>query len=359
MRKTKKIKVGNVEIGGDSPVVVQSMTNTKTSNVQDTVNQILSLQDAGCEIIRLTVNTEEAARSLPEIKSNVKIPIIADIHFNYKLAIQAFEFGADGIRINPGNIGSEKNLAKIIDCAKMHNGAIRVGINSGSLEKELLKKYGTPCSDALVESAIKWIDKFEKRGFYNLKVSLKSSSVVDTISAYEKFSQISDYPLHVGITEAGYGLRGIIKSSVGIGVILSKGIGDTIRVSLTGDPKEEVFVAWEILKSLGLRFRGPDIISCPTCGRTEIDVEKIAKIVEKEVREEKAYFKIAVMGCVVNGPGEAKDADIGIAGGENLGVIFKKGKVVKKVYGEGNLIDEFLFQLRDFIRSKKKEDEVR
>ncbi len=355
---TKKIYVGSVDIGGLAPVRVQSMTNTNTEDIDATVEQITRLQDAGCEIIRVTVNTEKAAKALPQILDQISIPLIADIHFNYKLAIMAVEQGAHAIRINPGNIGPEKNLDKIVDCCKSNSAVIRVGINSGSLEKDLLKKYGHATPEALVESALRWISRIEKRNFSNLKVSLKSSSVLDTVTAYEQFSEVSDYPLHVGITEAGFGVRGIVKSSVGIGLILAKGIGDTIRISLTGDPVEEVFVAWEILKSLGLRYKGPDIISCPTCGRTRINIEKIAKIIENEVKNETLYFKIAVMGCVVNGPGEAKEADIGLAGGEDLGVIFKKGKVIKKVDGEDRLIEEFIKELRAYIKSLKKEEQL-
>lgn len=357
-KPTKKIFVGSVDVGGLAPIRVQSMTNTNTEDIEATVEQIARLQNVGCEIIRVTVNTENAAKALSKIIDQISIPLIADIHFNYKLAIMALEHGAHGIRINPGNIGPEENLDKIVDCCKANSAAIRIGINSGSLERDLLKKYGSSNPKALVESAIRWINRFEKRNFFNLKVSLKSSSVLNTVSAYEQFSNISNYPLHVGITEAGFGMRGVVKSSVGIGLILSKGIGDTIRVSLTGDPVEEVLVAWEILKSLGLRYRGPEIISCPTCGRTKIDIENIAKIVETEVRNESLYFKIAVMGCVVNGPGEAKEADIGLAGGEDLGVIFKKGEVVKKVYGEHRLIEEFKKELRGFIESLKKEEQV-
>ncbi len=344
-RKTKQIKVGDVSIGGDAPIRVQSMTNTITADVEATSAQIQQLEQVGCEIVRVAVNNIDAALSLPKIKQHINIPIIADIHFDYKLAIVAVENGADGIRINPGNIGDDKRLKKIVDACKLHRVPIRVGVNSGSVEKDLIKKYRGPKPEALVESALRWIEKMESMNFFDMKVSLKSSSVMDTIKSYTLFSEKSDYPLHVGVTEAGPSIRGSAKSGVGIGIILSKGIGDTIRVSLTGDPVQEIIVAWEILRSLNIRRRGVEIISCPTCGRTEIDVQALANEVEKLFLKISSPVKVAVMGCVVNGPGEAKEADIGIAGGKELGIIFKKGKVVKKVYGMENLMKEF----REFL----------
>ena len=353
-RSTKKIFVGNVDIGGDAPIRVQSMTNTITEDIDGTTSQIKKLEKVGCELVRVAVNSKEAAHAIPFIKEKINIPLIADIHFDYRLAILAVENGADGIRINPGNIGSENKLDKIIEACAKKNIPIRLGVNSGSLEKDLLKKYNGPVPEAMVESAIRWIAKFEKRNFYNLKISLKSSSVMDTILAYTEFSKRSDYPLHVGITEAGPYLRGTVKSSVGIGILLSRGIGDTIRVSLTGDPEKEVIVAWEILRSLELRKRGPEIISCPTCGRTKVNILRIVQEVEEFLKGIEYPFKVAIMGCVVNGPGEAKEADIGIAGGENLGVIFKKGKVIKKVYGEDNLIMEFKTELSKYISQLNK-----
>ncbi len=351
-KKTKKIFVGDVDIGGYAPVRVQSMTNTETTNIKDTVTQIKGLEEVGCEIIRVAVNTEEAASAIRSIKKEISIPLIADIHFNHRLAVLAAKNGADGIRINPGNIGGPDKLDMIISTCKDKDIPIRIGVNSGSLEKKLLKKHHGPTPSAMVESALNWISYFEQRNFFNLKVSLKSSSVEDTIAAYLEFSKKSDYPVHIGVTEAGPLIRGTVKSSVGLGLILSHGIGDTIRVSLTGDPKTEIKVAYEILRSLGLRYRGPDIISCPTCGRTKIDILKIVNEVEEFIKNIKTNFKIAIMGCVVNGPGEAREADIGLAGGEDLGVIFKKGKVIKKIYGQDKLIQEFKLEIENFIKER-------
>ncbi len=352
-RPTHKIFIGSVDIGGDAPIRVQSMTNTDTRDIASTTVQIKQLEKAGCEIIRVAAYNMEAAKALSEIKKQISIPLIADIHFDYKLALESIKRGADAIRINPGNIGGEKGLNMIIDACKEHNIPIRIGVNSGSIEKHLLRKYKGPCARAMVESALGKILLFEKRGFYNLKISLKSSSIADTIEAYEEFSSRSSYPLHIGITEAGGILTGTVKSSVGLGILLYKGIGDTLRVSLTGDPLHEIRVCWEILRSLGIRERGPEIISCPTCGRTRIDIISIVREIEDYLRDVPQVFKVAIMGCVVNGPGEAREADIGLAGGDDMGVIFKKGKVIKKIYGQKKLIREFKKELSLFLTNKK------
>ena len=349
-KKTKVIKVGNVIIGGDNPIIVQSMTNTPTSNISKTVSQIKKLEKAGCEIVRVSTPDEESCLSLKKIKDKVNIPIIADIHFNYKLAILAIENGADGIRINPGNIGSKNRIKKIVDCAKLHNIPIRVGVNSGSIKNDILKKYNGPTVDALVESCVENVKMIEDMNFYNIKISLKSSDVLVTIEAYKRISEIFDYPLHIGITEAGTLKSGTIKSSVGLGILLYLGIGDTIRVSLTGDPVEEVYVAYKILDSLNIRKRGIEIISCPTCARTEIPVIKLAEKIEKKLKYIKKHIKIAVMGCIVNGPGEAKEADIGLAGSKKYGVIFEKGKIIQRVPFE-KLEKEFFDYLDVYLKN--------
>ncbi len=349
-RPTRKIFIGGVDIGGDAPIRVQSMTNTPTRDIRATVEQIHLLEKAGCELIRVAVNELEAARAIPQIKKEIEIPLIADIHFDHKLAIEAVKNGADAIRINPGNIGNIHHLERIIEVCREREVPIRIGVNSGSVEKVFLKKYGGPTPDAMVESALQKIAFFESRGFSLLKVSLKSSSIEDTIHAYERFSALSDYPLHIGVTEAGPLLPGTVKSSLGLGILLYKGIGDTIRVSLTGDPIDEIRVCWEILRGLGIRQRGPEIISCPTCGRTQIDIIKIVEEIEDYLQDVSQVFKVAIMGCVVNGPGEAREADIGLAGGRDLGVIFKKGRVIKKVQGEKDLLREFKRELARFLR---------
>lgn len=320
------------------------MTNTDTRDVEATVNQIKSLEESGCEIVRSAVPDMEAAEKLRDIKDLINIPLIADIHFDYKLALKSIESGCDGIRINPGNIGSDDKVKKVIDAAKQNGCAIRIGVNAGSLEKELLKKYGVT-AEALVLSAGRHIDFFEKNNFNNIKISLKASSVPLTIKAYQIFSEKYDYPLHIGVTEAGTVFTGSIKSSVGIGAMLAMGLGDTLRVSLTGDPVQEVRVGWEILKSLGLRKRGPEIISCPTCGRTEINLIELAEKVESVLSSFKAHVSVAVMGCPVNGPGEAREADYGIAGGKGNGLLFKKGVIIKKVKEE-NLLNELINLLK-------------
>lgn len=328
---SRVVKVGNLLIGGGNPVVIQSMTNTTTSNVEATVAQIKKLESAGCQMVRMTINNEEAAKAIGEIKKRVNIPLCADIHFDYKLALLAIENGIDKLRINPGNIGSDENIKAVVEKAKEKNIPIRIGVNSGSIEKHILEKYGKPTADGMVESAMYHINLLEKNGFEDIVISLKASNVKMMVDAYRKISKLVDYPLHLGVTEAGTAFQGTVKSAIGIGSLLVDGIGDTIRVSLTEDPVEEIKVAKEILKVLGLIDAGVEIVSCPTCGRTEIDLIGLAKKVEKEFENEKRKIKIAVMGCVVNGPGEAREADYGVAGGKGVGVLFKKGQVVKKV----------------------------
>lgn len=343
-KNTKQINIGNVKIGGSAPVSVQSMTNTDTRDAEATIAQIKRLEEAGCEIVRCAVVDEEATKAFKKIKDGIHIPVIADIHFDHKLAILSMENGADAIRINPGNIGSKDKVKDVIDAAKAHGCAVRVGVNAGSLEKDILKEHGVT-AEALVMSAMRHIRHLESMGFDNMKVSLKASSVPLTFQAYKLFSETSDYPLHIGVTEAGTYFAGTVKSAAGIGALLLCGIGDTLRVSLTGDPVEEVRVGWQILNALEIRRRGPEIISCPTCGRTEIALVELAQRVEAEASALDATISIAVMGCAVNGPGEARHADYGIAGGRGLGIIFKKGQVVKKV-SEDRLVAEFFDLLK-------------
>lgn len=328
---TKVIHIGDRVIGGGNPVLIQSMTNTRTEDVEATVAQILRLEEAGCEIIRCTVPNSEAAKAIGEIKKRIHIPLVADIHFDYKMAIEAMENGADKIRINPGNIGGEANLKAVVDVAKEKNIPIRVGVNSGSLEKELVEKYGGVTAEGIVESALSKVESIEKLGYDNLVISIKSSDVLMCVKAHELLAKKTNYPLHVGITESGTVYSGNIKSSIGLGIILNQGIGDTIRVSLTTDPVEEIKSAKLILRTLGLRKGGIEVVSCPTCGRTKIDMISLATQVEKMVEDIPLDIKVAVMGCAVNGPGEAKEADIGIAGGVGEGLIIKKGEIVKKV----------------------------
>jgi (E)-4-hydroxy-3-methylbut-2-enyl-diphosphate synthase len=330
-RKTRQISIGNVIVGGDAPVSVQSMTSTDTRDIQKTVLQIRCLEEAGCEIIRVAVVDEEAARAISEIKRRIRIPLIADIHFNYRLALKSMEAGADGLRINPGNIGGKARLRVIIREAKSRSIPVRIGVNGGSLEKDLIKRFGGATAEAMVVSALRTIEWIEDRGFHLVKVSLKASDVLRTIEAYRLFKNKSDYPIHLGVTEAGMGTGAVVKSSIGIGVLLNEGIGDTLRVSLTGNPVEEVQVGFEILRALKIRQRGVDIISCPTCGRCEVDLEHLVKKIKKEVQRISKPLIVAIMGCVVNGPGEAKEADIGIAGGKRSGVLFRKGEIVRKV----------------------------
>ena len=332
--QTKEVKIGSVTIGGAHPVAIQSMTNTKTEDVAATVEQILRLEAAGCEIVRCTVPTMEAAKALKEIKKQIHIPLVADIHFDYKMAIAAIENGADKIRINPGNIGSEERVRAVVEKAKEYGVPIRIGVNSGSLEKPLLEKYGGVTAEGIVESALDKVHMIESMGYDNLVVSIKSSDVLMCVKAHELIAKQCPYPLHVGITESGTIYSGNIKSSVGLGIILHEGIGNTIRVSLTGDPVEEIRSAKLILKTLGLRKGGIEVVSCPTCGRTQIDLIGLANEVEKMVQEFPLDIRVAVMGCVVNGPGEAKEADLGIAGGIGEGLLIKKGEIVRKVKEE-------------------------
>ena len=329
---TKVVHIGDKVIGGGNPILIQSMTNTKTEDVKATVNQILQLEKAGCDIIRSTANNEEAAKAFSAIKEQIHIPIVADIHFDYRLAILAMEHGADKIRINPGNIGGKERIKEVVDAAKRYHVPIRVGVNSGSLEKELVAKYNGVTAEGIVESALDKVRMLEEFDFDNMVISIKSSDVLMCVKAHELIAQQTNYPLHLGITEAGTLLRGNIKSAVGLGIILHQGIGDTIRVSLTGDPVNEVTSAKLILKTLGLRTGGIEVVSCPTCGRTSIDLIGLANQVENLAADyEHLNIKIADMGCVVNGPGEAKEADLGIAGGNGEGLLIKKGEIVKKV----------------------------
>lgn len=344
---TKVIDIGGVKIGGGNPVAIQSMTNTKTEDVKATVAQILELEAAGCDIIRLAVPTMEAARAIKQIKEQIHIPLVADIHFDYKLAIASVENGADKIRLNPGNIGSKDRLAAVVEACKKRNIPIRVGVNSGSLEKELLVKYGHPTVQALVESATNQCKAIEDLDYDNLVVSIKSSDVETSVAAYTLAAETMKYPLHLGITEAGTAWAGTIKSSVGLGALLNAGLGDTLRVSLTEKPVEEVHVGKAILKSLGMIKSGVNIVACPTCGRTEIDLIAIAKEVERRCSSLDKTIKIAVMGCIVNGPGEAKEADIGLAGGKGLGIIFKKGEIIRKV-AEAELVDALMEEINKF-----------
>ncbi|MBU3159244.1 flavodoxin-dependent (E)-4-hydroxy-3-methylbut-2-enyl-diphosphate synthase [Clostridium frigoris] len=340
-RKTKKIKVGNIYIGGDSKVSVQSMTSTDTRDVEATIKQILELEEAGCDIVRCAVPDMVAAEAIKDIMNGIHIPLVADIHFDYRLALKVIENGVSKLRINPGNIGSVDKIKLVADAAKEKGIPIRIGVNSGSLEKDILEKYGHVCAQALVESALKHVEILESLNFYDIVISIKSSDVVMMIESYKLLSGKVDYPLHLGVTEAGTTWRGTIKSSVGIGALLSLGIGNTIRVSLTGDVVDEVKVGIEILKSLGYIDDGIKFISCPTCGRTQINLIKIANEVEKRLEFCNKNIKIAVMGCIVNGPGEAREADIGIAGGDGVGLIFKKGKIIKTVKEE-DLVEELI-----------------
>mgnify|MGYP000157919780 CR=1 FL=1 len=335
---TKVIKIGNRVIGGGNPILIQSMTNTKTEDVEATVAQILSLEKAGCDIIRCAVPTMEAAKALSQIKKQIHIPLVADIHFDYRLAIAAMENGADKIRINPGNIGSKERIQAVVDTAKERNIPIRVGVNSGSLEKELVEKYHGVTAEGLVESALDKVHIIEEMGYDNLVISIKSSDVLMCARAHELIAEKTQYPLHVGITEAGTLYSGNIKSAIGLGIILYQGIGDTIRVSLTGDPLEEIKSAKLILKALGLRKGGIEVVSCPTCGRTKIDLIGLANQVQDMVADIPLDIKVAVMGCVVNGPGEAREADLGIAGGIGEGLLIKKGEIIRKVK-EDELLD--------------------
>lgn len=338
---TRKVFVGNVEVGGNSEITIQSMTNTNTKDVKSTVSQIKRLEDAGCEIIRMAVNDLEDAKALREIKKEINIPIISDIQFNYKLALAACENESDAIRLNPGNIGAEWKIKEVVEACKYYNLPIRVGVNSGSVKQEFLDKFKGVNEDSITYSALEEVEILEKYNFNDIAVSLKASNVNLTIASYRKFSELSDYPLHLGVTEAGTNYKGTIKSAVGIGTLLAEGIGDTIRVSLTSDPVDEVIAGKEILKSLGLKTEGIDLISCPTCARTKVDLIEIARIAEERFEELNDNLTIAIMGCAVNGPGEAREADYGIACGNKEGLIFKKGEIIKKV-PEEILLEELL-----------------
>ncbi len=338
-------------MGGDAPVSVQSMTNTDTRKVQETVAQVKRLEAAGCELIRVAVVDMEAAAAIRPIRDQIHIPLIADIHFDHRLAVASMENGAQAIRINPGNIGGPGKLAKVVDAAKAHGVSIRVGVNSGSLEKDILKKHGHPTPSALVESALRNVDLLENQGFNEIKISIKSSDPLNTVAAYKELAAQCDYPFHLGVTEAGGLIAGTVKSSVALGILLYEGIGDTFRISLTRDPVEEVRVGYEILRALNIRHRGPELISCPTCGRCQVNLFNLADEVEHHIQNMETPLKIAVMGCVVNGPGEAKEADIGVAGGKGVGIIFKKGKLYKKV-AENELLEVFLKELDDMAGEK-------
>jgi (E)-4-hydroxy-3-methylbut-2-enyl-diphosphate synthase len=344
-RKTRQISLGSVKIGGKAPIAVQSMTKTDTRDVRRTVSQIRRLERVGCEIVRVAVVDEEAAQAIAKIKKSISIPLIADIHFHPRLALKALESGADSLRINPGNIGGRDRLRAIVQEAKGRGVSIRIGVNAGSLEKDLLNRYGGPAAEAMVASALRTIAWMETLGYDRIKVSLKASDVLRTLKAYRLFSEKSDYPLHLGITEAGRGQSAIVKSSIGIGILLNEGIGDTLRVSLTGDPVEEVLVGLEILKALKIRRQGVEVISCPTCGRCEVDLTRVVDRVEKSVRDIGVPLTVAIMGCVVNGPGEAREADVGIAGGKGSGVLFKKGEILRKIR-EKDFVPALLKEIR-------------
>lgn len=347
---SRQIKIGSLAIGGGSPIVVQSMTNTDTRDRESTLAQIVSLHDCGCELVRVAVPDGKACESLPWLVDNSPVPLVADIHFDWRLAVRAAECGMAGLRINPGNLGGREKLDRVVDAARDNGCCLRIGVNSGSLEKDLLQEYGHPVPEAMAVSALRHARHLEGRNFDNFKISLKSSSVLDTIRAYRRIRELCDYPLHIGVTEAGTRMRGTVKSAVGLGILLAEGLGDTLRVSLTAPPEEEVAVAWEILRSLGLRQRGPEIISCPGCGRTEINLMRLVETVEEKLYGSVLPIKVAVMGCVVNGPGEAREADIGLAGGRGRGIIFRKGRVTRSVQGEEALLAAFMEELESLSR---------
>ena len=349
--ETRPIFVGDVQIGGQNKVIIQSMCNTKTKDVEKTVNQILELEKVGCEVIRVACLDMEDANAIKKIKKQIHIPIVADIHFDYKIALTAIESGVDKIRINPGNIGDEEKTRIVVEACKKNKIPIRIGVNAGSLEPELLEKYGKPCSDAMVESAKRHVEILEKLDFYDIAISLKASNLDMCVEAYEKASETFKYPLHLGITEAGTTFSGTIKSSIGLGVLLREGIGDTIRVSLSDDPVEEIPVCKEILKNCNLYNNIPKLVSCPTCGRIQYDLIPIAKEIEKFLQNIEADITVAIMGCAVNGPGEAREADIGIAGGKGEGLLFKKGEIIKKIPQE-KIVEVLENEIQEMIKNK-------
>ena len=343
-RESKKVKVGNIYIGADAPVTVQSMLNIPAHDIDGNVQQALKLQKAGCEIIRVAVPDEQSVKTVEALKKNIDVPIVADIHFNHKLALMSIEAGVDKVRINPGNIGADENVKAVADMCRLHNVPIRIGVNSGSVEKEILARFGGPTPEAMAESAMYHVRLLEKYDFDDIVISIKSSDVNNMIAAYKKVAEMCNYPLHLGVTESGTARMGLIKSSVGIGSLLTSGIGDTIRVSLTDDPVNEVFAGFDILKAIGMKNDTPSLVSCPTCGRTKIDLISLANEVEERLRDVKKSITVAVMGCVVNGPGEAREADIGIAGGDGCGLIFKKGEVLRKV-PEDKIVEELIKEI--------------
>jgi len=349
-RNTRQIELGGIKVGGGAPITVQSMTKTDTRDIPGTVAQIKSLEKAGCDIVRLAVPDMDAAKSLGEIKKQTNIPIISDIHFDYKLALEAVKQGVDGMRINPGNIGSKYRIKAVVDAVRERGIPIRIGVNSGSLEKDILKKHGSPTAEALAESAFRHVEILEDLDFRDIKISVKSTDVKKMIASYRILAERCEYPLHLGVTEAGTYEMGTIKSSIGIGTLLAEGIGDTIRVSLTGDPVDEVIVGFNILRSLGLRRNGIELISCPGCGRLEIDLMKLVKDVEDRIADISLPrpIKVAILGCVVNGPGEASEADIGIAGGKGKGMLYKDGKLVRS-FKEDQIVDELVKELKTFV----------
>ena len=350
-KDTRPIFVRDIQIGGQNRVVIQSMCNTKTKDVLATVNQILELEKVGCEIIRVACLDIEDAKAIKEIKEKIHIPIVADIHFDYKIALAAIEAGVDKIRINPGNIGDEEKTRAVVEACKKNKIPIRIGVNGGSLEKELLDKYGKPCSDAMIESAKRHVEILEKLDFYDIAISLKASNLDMCIEAYEKAAKEFKYPLHLGITEAGTAFSGTIKSSIGLGILLKQGIGDTLRVSLSDDPVEEIAVCKEILKNCNLFDKSPKLVSCPTCGRIGYDLIPVAKEIEKFLQGIEANITVAIMGCAVNGPGEARETDIGLAGGNGEGLLFKKGKIIRKIKEE-NMIEELKKEILDMVNNK-------
>jgi (E)-4-hydroxy-3-methylbut-2-enyl-diphosphate synthase len=352
-RKTRQVKIGNVPVGGGAPIVVQSMTKTHTKDIKATVDQIKRLEKAGCEIVRLAIPDRDAVEALGKIKKQVVIPLVADIHFDHTLALAALRKGVDALRINPGNIGSKEKVREVVRAAKDHSVPIRIGVNSGSLEKDLLQKYGAAIAEAMVESALRHVRILEDMDFYDIKISLKAPDVYRTVNAYQLLAAKVDYPFHAGITESGSLVPGSVKSSVGLALLLSQGLVDTLRVSLTAPPEEEVRVAFLILSSLGIRSHGPDIVSCPICGRCEVDMMTIAQEIEKRVSSVKSDIHLAVMGCMVNGPGEAREADIGLACGQGGGVLFKKGDVFRKLKEE-EIVAEFVKEVKKYEKSQKK-----